>query len=68
MINVEDKLPQPGQIVIAYFDNGNFIISRFTKVLTWKGRRLKFVNMASKGLWSDNVVGWNRLPTMDETI
>lgn len=63
-----DEKPEDGQVVIAYYPNGDFNICRYTRVLTWKGRIYKFVNLFSKGFWSDDVFGWNRLPRQEETI
>lgn len=65
---VEDKLPEIGQLVIAYKDGNAYYFAKYGKVLTWKGYKLKFVNLMSNGLWHDDVVGWNRIPTREENL
>jgi len=63
-----ENIPRAGQIVVAYLPNHHFFIAEYTKVLTWKGYKFKFVNMTSNGFWKDDVVGWNRIPSEKETI
>lgn len=60
-IKVNDKLPETGELVITW--NGlDFKICRYEKAFTWKGYKLKFVNIMSKGFWDDNVTHWMKFP------
>lgn len=68
MHKIEEKLPSIGQIVIAYCPNDKYYFARYLRTLTWTGYKLKFVNIASKGLWHDDVIGWNRVPDKKETL
>lgn len=65
---VEAELPSVGQNVIAYKADGTYYFASYDKVLTWKGRVFKFVNLMSRGFWHDDVVGWNAIPSRDKTI
>lgn len=64
---VTDKLPEPNQVVIAYCPDNVYYFARYRKALTWRGNKFKFVNLMSKGFWNDDVIGWNSLPTRDNT-
>ena len=68
MNKIEEITPSYGQVVVAYLPDDNFFFARYTWVWTWKGKRLKFVNLSSKGFWKDDVIGWNRIPVGSETI
>ena len=63
-----DELPKLNEIVIAYKADGSYYFARYGKVLTWKGYKLKFINILSKGFWHDDVVGWNHIPSREQTI
>jgi len=64
-----DTPPKVGSIVIAYCATGHWYPARYRKVLSWTGYKMKYVNLLSKaGLWHDDIVGWNRLPTEEETL
>lgn len=65
---IEEELPNPEQNIIAYKADGTYYIATYRKTLTWKGNKFKFVNLMSKGLWHDDVVGWNNIPGRDKTI
>ena len=61
-INIKDKLPEVGQLIIAW-DGDAYTICKYEKALTWKGYKLKFVNLMSKyGAWNDNVTHWMNFP------
>lgn len=60
--------PSNNQVVIAYLSDGGGMLCQYRRVLTWTGWKYKFVNLRSKGLWADNVVGWNRIPRREETL
>lgn len=65
-----ENIPREDQPIIAYLKNGGYFFSIYRKVLTWKGRKFKFVNLMSKGLWFEDyeVEGWNPIPNRDQTI
>lgn len=55
---IEDELPEKNQHVIAYKADNSYYFATYTPVLTWKGRKFKFVNLLSNaGFWHDDVVG-----------
>jgi hypothetical protein len=62
----ENDLPKLNQVVIAYTPDALYVAC-YEKVLTWKGVKFKFVNV-DKGLWRNDVVGWNKIPTREQTI
>ena len=61
MIKVESKLPKQDQIVVAYVDDGRYYFAKYAKVLTWRGYKVKFLNLQRSGTWRNDVIGW--LPT-----
>ncbi len=65
---VDEKLPNEGDVIIAYTSENSHYFSKYKKVLTWNGYKLKFVNLMSHGMWFDNVVGWNNIPVREETF
>jgi len=68
MYDINEKTPAYGQVVVAYLSGGSFFFARYCWVWTWRGKRMKFVNLMSKGFWKNDVIGWNRVPTAKETI
>lgn len=67
MIDVE--LPKDNENVIAYKADNSYYLAKYCQALTWKGRKFKFVNLlSSNGFWHDDVVGWNKIPSREETI
>lgn len=61
-ININDRLPEPNQLVITW--NGReHTISKYMQALTWKGYKFKFVNvMSGYGAWNDDVTYWMPFP------
>ena len=60
-IKIEDQLPETGKYVITW--NGEaFRICTYCKVLTWGGRKMKFVNVMSHGFWNDDETHWTYFP------
>ena len=68
MRDVNVEVPRDGQAVVAYTKSGGLYIARYEKVLTWTGRKYKFVNIQSRGMWYDDVIGWNRIPQEKDTF
>lgn len=61
-IKVSEKLPEPGMLIITW-DGTSHMICRYEKALTWKGYKMKFVNVMTKyGFWNDDVTHWMRFP------
>lgn len=60
-IKVEEKLPEQNQICLVWAGS-NMYICKYAKVLTWKGFKLKFVNLLSKRFWLENVTHWMQIP------
>lgn len=68
---ITDTKPAEDQVVIVYLKEGGYSIAKYSKDLTWSGYKMKFINLLSKGhMWfaEENVLGWNRIPTSNETI
>jgi len=68
MIKVTEKLPREGQVVVAYFGDSMFIIAIYRKVLTWRGRKIRFVNGRGQYFNTEEIVGWNRIPQDYDTV
>jgi len=68
MRKVEEELPRAGSVVVAYCESGGLYIARYERVLTWTGRKYKFVNIQSRGMWHNDVIGWNRIPREEDTF
>lgn len=62
-IKLKDQLSEVGRIIITW--NGeSYTISKYQKALTWRGYKLKLVNMFSKmGAWNEDVTHWMYFPS-----
>lgn len=60
-ISIKDRLPEEGRLVIAWCGDG-YKICKYRKYLTWKGWKLTFVNIMSKGFEADDVTHWMYFP------
>lgn len=71
-IRVEDRLPAYNEVVLAWSSGDKkgrrrgMYFAKYCFVRTWGGKKLKFVNMMSKGFWDDNVSHWCPLPDPPE--
>jgi hypothetical protein len=61
-ISINKKLPDPNVTIITW--NGlDMKICAYRKVFTWKGYKMKFVNIFSRGFWDDDVTHWMYFPS-----
>ena len=59
---ITEELP-PHDKVILCWDGKAYSIGRYSKVLTWKGYKMKIVNVFSRsGMWIENVTHWTYFP------
>ena len=64
-IKVEEKMPDEKQVVLVVTKDFSMFICRYRKALTWKGFRLKFINLLStSGIWVQNVTHWMPMPEL----
>jgi len=60
-ISVNDNMPDEGQRVICYTEDGSQYLADYEKMLIWSfKRRLRFINVLSKGFSiTDKVLMWH---------
>ncbi len=68
MILINERLPEYGQVIIGYCKDGTWSIYEYKKTLTWHGFKVLFINVFNHFFDDGELVGWNRIPTRDETI
>jgi hypothetical protein len=58
---VDEAKPDAEKYVITWNGEG-YRICVYKKVLTWRGRKFKFVNVMSHGFWNDDETHWTYFP------
>lgn len=68
MYTLEEKTPAEGEVVIGYLPDGYWGLFRYKKARIWFGKpKMRFVSLP-KGFINDSVIGWNHVPTRNDTF
>lgn len=62
-VKVSEQLPEPDKLVLTWNETRNgYGVDVYTKALTWKGWKYKFVSVKSKAAWNEGVTHWIYFP------